>query len=71
MKSNSKTIVIALDGPAGSGKSTISKLIAKRLKLLYVDTGAMYRALTLKAMRKGIDLRDERAGGCPSDAQVT
>jgi len=54
-----KNLVIAIDGPAGSGKSTVSKLIAKRLNLLYIDTGAMYRALTLKAMRKGLRLEDE------------
>ncbi|MDD5496035.1 MAG: (d)CMP kinase [Candidatus Omnitrophica bacterium] len=56
-----KKIVIAIDGPAGSGKSTISKIMAKRLKVLYVDTGAMYRALTLKAMREKLDLEDEPA----------
>lgn len=54
-----KKTVIAIDGPAGSGKSTVSKLVAKRLGLLYIDTGAMYRALTLKAMRLGADLEDE------------
>ena len=53
--------VIAIDGPAGSGKSTVSKMIAKRLGLLYIDTGAMYRALTLKAMRRKLDLKDEAA----------
>ncbi len=53
--------VIAIDGPAGSGKSTVSKMIAKRLGFLYIDTGAMYRALTLKAVRKKIDLTDARA----------
>jgi len=52
-------MIIAIDGPAGSGKSTVSKLVAKKLELLYIDTGAMYRALTLKAMRKGLDLKDE------------
>ncbi|MFA5146410.1 MAG: (d)CMP kinase [Candidatus Omnitrophota bacterium] len=56
-----RTLVIAIDGPAGSGKSTVSKLIAKKLGILYVDTGAMYRALTLKAMRERIDLKDEDA----------
>lgn len=54
-----KELVIAIDGPAGSGKSTVSKLVAKKLELLYIDTGAMYRALTLKAMRKSLDLKDE------------
>ncbi len=53
--------IIAIDGPAGSGKSTIARLVAKRLSYTYVDTGAMYRALTLKALRKNIDLSDEAA----------
>lgn len=54
-----KNLIIAIDGPAGSGKSTVSKIVAKKLALLYIDTGAMYRALTLKAMRQGLDLKDE------------
>jgi cytidylate kinase len=54
-------MIIAIDGPAGSGKSTVSKIVAKRLALLYIDTGAMYRALTLKAMRQRLDLEDEDA----------
>jgi len=54
-------MIIAIDGPAGSGKSTVSKLVAKRLGLLYVDTGAMYRAITLKAMKVGADLNDTEA----------
>lgn len=52
-------MVIAIDGPAGSGKSTVSRILAENLNLIYIDTGAMYRALTLKAMRKGLDLTDE------------
>lgn len=52
-------LIIAIDGPAGSGKSTVAKLLAKTLGLLYIDTGAMYRALTLKAMREKIDLNEE------------
>ena len=56
-----KNLIIAIDGPAGSGKSTVSKLVAKKLGLLYLDTGAMYRALTLKAMRTNRDLNDEKA----------
>jgi cytidylate kinase len=50
---------VAIDGPAGSGKSTVSRLVADRLGYIYIDTGAMYRALTLKVMRKNIDLGDE------------
>jgi len=50
---------IAIDGPAGSGKSTVSRLLADRLGFTYVDTGAMYRALTLKVMRKDIGFSDE------------
>lgn len=50
--------IITIDGPGGSGKSTISLLLAKKLGLLYLDTGAMYRAVALSALRKGVDLRD-------------
>ncbi len=56
-----KRLIIAIDGPAGSGKSTVAKEVARRLGLLYVDTGAMYRALTLKALREKIDIEDENA----------
>jgi cytidylate kinase len=50
--------VIAIDGPAGSGKSTVAKQLAKRLGLGYLDTGAMYRAVTFAALRRGIDPAD-------------
>ncbi len=50
---------IAVDGPAGAGKSTIAKKIAKALNFTYIDTGAMYRAITLKAIENDIDLNDE------------
>lgn len=56
-----ETVNIALDGPAGSGKSTVSKLIAKKLNILCLDTGAMYRACALKCVREGVDLSDEAA----------
>ena len=52
---------IAIDGPAGAGKSTIAKIIAKELNIEYIDTGAMYRAVTLKALRLGVDMEDENA----------
>ena len=48
-------MIIAIDGPAGSGKSTIAKLLATRLDFAYLDTGAMYRAVALAGMRRGID----------------
>ncbi|HLD30142.1 MAG TPA: (d)CMP kinase, partial [bacterium] len=51
-------IAITIDGPAGAGKSTIAKLIAKKLRLEYVDTGSMYRAITWKAVQEGIDFHD-------------
>jgi cytidylate kinase len=50
---------IAIDGPAGSGKSTVSRLVAEKLGFVYIDTGAMYRALTLKVMRNNIDFSEE------------
>jgi cytidylate kinase len=51
--------VIAIDGPAASGKSTTAKLVARKLGFLYLDTGAMYRAITLKALENGVDVNDE------------
>lgn len=53
--------IIAIDGPAGSGKSTVAKEVAKALNFLYVDTGAMYRALTLKAIEKRADFSNKEA----------
>lgn len=52
--------IITIDGPAGSGKSTVSRLVSKRLKRLYLDTGAMYRAVAYQARRKGVDPFDGR-----------
>lgn len=49
---------IAIDGPAGAGKSTVARRLAKELNFTYVDSGAMYRALTLKALQSGIDIND-------------
>lgn len=56
-------MIIAIDGPAGSGKSTVAKFIAKRLNYRYIDTGAMYRAVAWSAGKKDIDLSDENAVG--------
>ena len=56
-------MIIAIDGPAGSGKSTVAKFIAKKLNYLYIDTGVMYRAVAWSAEKKGIDLADENAVG--------
>ncbi|TBR15743.1 (d)CMP kinase [bacterium] len=47
-------MIIAIDGPAGAGKSTVAKIVAKKLKFIYIDTGAMYRAITLKALDKPV-----------------
>ena len=54
-------MIIAIDGPAGAGKSTVSKILAQRLGFLYIDTGAMYRALTLKSIEEKIDVKDAAA----------
>ncbi len=53
-----KKMIIAVDGPAGSGKSTISKLLAKELGLVYLDTGAMYRLFTLKMLKENVSFSD-------------
>ena len=54
-----KTFQIAIDGPVAAGCSTVARLVAKRLKILYIDTGAMYRTIALLTMRNNIDLKDE------------
>jgi cytidylate kinase len=54
---------IAIDGPAGAGKSTLARAVASRLGITYLDTGAMYRAVGLKALRLGVPTQDERAVG--------
>jgi cytidylate kinase len=75
-------MVIAIDGPAGSGKSSTARAVAARLGIVHLDTGAMYRAVTLKALREGIDAADEDGlaalmkatgigfAGSPPDVQV-
>jgi len=55
--------IITIDGPSGSGKSTVSRMLARRIGYLYLDTGAMYRAVALVAKRKGMDFHDGEALG--------
>lgn len=65
------TITIAIDGPAGAGKSTVAKNISKALGIVYLDTGAMYRAVALKAIRSGIDTTDaDRLGEMVKDIDI-
>ena len=65
-------MIVAIDGPAGAGKSTVARRLAERLGFRYLDTGAMYRALTWLALQHGIDLSDgERLGQLARDRPVT
>jgi CMP/dCMP kinase len=59
-----KPIIVAIDGPAASGKSTTARILAGKLGYIYIDTGAMYRSVTLKALREGLldDLRKDESG---------
>ena len=64
-------MIVAIDGPAGAGKSTVARMLAERLGFRYLDTGAMYRALTWLAMREGLDLGDaDRLGILARDHPV-
>ncbi|MED4017272.1 (d)CMP kinase [Sutcliffiella cohnii] len=56
-----KTISIAIDGPAAAGKSTVAKIVADKLGYIYIDTGAMYRAITFEAIRRGVELNSPSA----------
>jgi len=65
-------MIVAIDGPAGAGKSTVARRLAERLGFRYLDTGAMYRALTWLALQRGIDLSDgEQLGQVARDRPVT
>src|SRR5438270_8243644 len=67
----SRPLVIAIDGPSGAGKSTLGRRLARELGLLYIDTGAMYRAVALAAAREGADLSDaERVGEVARRASI-
>ncbi len=59
-KTGRRGLIIAIDGPSGAGKSTIARIIADRLKYLYLDTGAMFRAVALKVKESGVSIDDER-----------
>ncbi|MGD9589258.1 MAG: (d)CMP kinase [Pyrinomonadaceae bacterium] len=63
-------MIIAIDGPSGAGKSTLGKMLAKRFGLLYLDTGAMYRAAALAAIRQGVDLEDVKAVESAAESAV-
>lgn len=56
-----KTITVAIDGPAAAGKSTVAKIVAEKLSSIYIDTGAMYRAITWKALKNDVNVNDEAA----------
>ncbi|MDY2794528.1 (d)CMP kinase [Peptostreptococcus porci] len=61
MSNIDNNIVIAIDGPAGAGKSTVAKQVSRILNINYIDTGAMYRAITFKCIKNGLDLEDEKS----------
>lgn len=59
----SRKVTVAIDGPAGSGKSTTARALARTLGYVFVDSGAMYRAVTLKVLESGISLEDKVSSG--------
>lgn len=63
-------IAIAVDGPAGAGKSSVSKAVAKKLGIIYVDTGAMFRACALYTILKGIEITEENMKACIDDIEI-
>lgn len=68
----SKPLVVAIDGPSGSGKSSTSRGVADRLSLAYLDTGAMYRAMTWALLERGVNLEDPRAiAAAAEDVRLT
>lgn len=65
------TFSIAIDGPAGAGKSTIAKMVSKRLNFIYVDTGAMYRAFGLYCLENNIPIEEDVIGSIVDDVDIT
>lgn len=70
MPSPSRRVLVAVDGPSGSGKSSVSREVARRAGLAYLDTGAMYRAACWAALRDGVDVEDPEAAGVVARAVV-
>ena len=62
MKKAKQSYIVTIDGPAGSGKSTTARLVAQKLGWLYLDTGAMYRAVTVKVLQNQISIRIQSVG---------
>ena len=60
MSSSARSIVVAIDGPSASGKSTVSRDVARDLQFIYVDSGALYRGMTWKMLREGVDVTDSQ-----------
>lgn len=71
MSDSSGTVVIAIDGPAGTGKSSVSRGLARRLGARYLDTGSMYRIITLAMVRAGVDLDDPDAIAAAADVRLS
>ena len=67
MTESATPIIVAIDGPAGAGKSTVGRAVAEQLHLDYLDTGAMYRSVTFAALRRGVDPSDLEAVGALSE----
>jgi cytidylate kinase len=66
-----RRLIIAIDGPAGAGKSTVARAVARRLDYLFINTGAMYRAVAWKALRQGVSLEDAgRLGQIAADSMI-
>lgn len=65
------TVVVAVDGPAGTGKSSVSRGLARRIGARYLDTGAMYRIVTLAMLRAGVDLNDPEAVAASADVPIS